>query len=374
MLKVFGINNKDIFPVCVMATMSSGKSTFVNAILGEEILPEKNEACTARALAVINNDVADTPKAFIVKTDGTKGYVEIDSQSVMEKINADESVKNVLVEMNVPAIHNIHKTLVIIDTPGVNNSEDIRHGERTKAILDIMDEGVIIYLLNATQLATNDDALLLQMVSQHIMKHPNLKICFVLNKIDMLDEDKESIASTIDTARKYICDYGIDNPMIYPLSALSAKVLRLKLNDKYMTKSERRYLTDAYKEYKANEKNMLQYASIYNQLDKQYIIGDVTVSEYELKRAIENTGITGIEKQIVDFIIAAENRSISQTFDTKDYAEWEGVYSKKRRAKNIVNYAGEIKWICKPCRQVNGDNSECLNCGQPNVKWHKTEE
>ena len=41
MLRVFDINSNEIIPVCVVATMSSGKSTFLNAILSEEILPEK---------------------------------------------------------------------------------------------------------------------------------------------------------------------------------------------------------------------------------------------------------------------------------------------------------------------------------------------
>ena len=33
MLEEFKIDDKDIFPICVMATMSSGKSTFINSIL-----------------------------------------------------------------------------------------------------------------------------------------------------------------------------------------------------------------------------------------------------------------------------------------------------------------------------------------------------
>lgn len=74
MLSRFGINNEEIIPVCVMATMSSGKSTFLNAILGEEILPEKNEACTARALAVLNKPGAAETKAYIRKNDGKNYY------------------------------------------------------------------------------------------------------------------------------------------------------------------------------------------------------------------------------------------------------------------------------------------------------------
>lgn len=371
MLEDFNVSNNDIFPVCVMATMSAGKSTFLNSILGEEILPEKNEACTARALAVIDDDKEGVPRAYIVKKDGTKGYVEINTRLVMEKVNSDENVKNVLVKMNLPSIHNTSKPLVLIDTPGVNNSEDIRHAERTKDILNQMEKGIIIYLLNATQLATNDDALLLKMVSDHIKKQPRLDICFILNKIDMLDEERESIPDTIKAAKKYISDFGLGDCVIYPLSALSAKVLRLKLNGRYMTKSEQRHLIDAYEDHKAIEKNMLRFADIYHELNQSFLINGTEVSEYELKRAIENTGITGIEKQIMDFVLNSERCPTEQIFNTQAYREWEGVYSPKRKAKNTKNYTGKIKWICKACRQVNGENDCCMNCGKRNVVWCK---
>lgn len=370
MLEEFNIKSDDIFPICIIATMSSGKSTFINAILGEEVLPEKNEACTARALAVINSSVPGTPNAFIIKKDHSKGYVGLYDRLTMEKINADETVKDVLIKMNIPYIKNINKPFVFIDTPGVNNSEDILHEERTKAVLSRMDRGIIVYLLNATQLATNDDALLLQMVLKHVKENPQVKIYFVLNKIDMLDEDKESIKETIKIAESYINSFGMEDSVIYPLSALSAKVLRLKLGNKYMTKTEHRYLTEAYKYYKATERNMLQYASPYNMSGNSFYIDGEEITEYGLKRAIENTGITEIEKQIMNFAIQSMD-NIEINFNSSGYTEWEGVYSKKRKAKNIAGYKGRVNWICKSCRQVNGMEDCCINCGKHNITWAK---
>ena len=43
------------FEIAVIATMSSGKSTLINAILGQELMPSKNEACTAKVSRIINN-------------------------------------------------------------------------------------------------------------------------------------------------------------------------------------------------------------------------------------------------------------------------------------------------------------------------------
>lgn len=370
MLETFGIVDDKIIPICVMATMSSGKSTFINAILGEEILPEKNEACTARALAVINNQYTQETRAYLHKKDGTKGVVEIFDQGIVSRINADENVESVLIEKNILSLSNLKKQIVLIDTPGVNNSEDIRHAKRTEDILKRIRKGIIIYLLNVTQLATNDDEILLQMVLDNLRKKPDVKIIFVLNKIDMLDEEKESISDAICVAKQYIKSHGVENIKIFPISALSAKTFRMKLYGNCMTKNEEKHLEQNFPEYYCTTKSMLQYADSYNQYRKEYKIGDLKVAEYELRRAIENTGIVEIEKQLQEFILQQEIEQINLDSYSmlEGYKDLEGVYSRKRKSKNIKNYEGEVKWICKSCKQINGEYDKCINCGESNVR------
>ena len=254
MLSKFGINNDEIVPVCVMATMSSGKSTFLNAILGDGILPEKNEACTARVLAILNKPNTIDTKAYIYKNNGEKYAIPIYYKNTISKINDDENISDVLIIKDIPTLMNSKKSIVLFDTPGVNNSGDLRHAEITQDILKQLKNGVIVYILNATQLATNDDELLLQMVVEHLKKNKNIKIIFVLNKIDMLDEDKESILGIMETAYQYITDHGINEFTLFPLSALSAKTFRMKLNEKSLTKTEQRHMNQNYCEYK-NDSN-----------------------------------------------------------------------------------------------------------------------
>ena len=371
MLSKFDISNNEIIPVCVMATMSSGKSTFLNAVLGEEILPEKNEACTARALAVLNKPKAYFPKAYIRKTDGKKYSVDVDFSNTVSKINADECVTDVLIVKEIQSLVNSSKSIVVVDTPGVNNSGDIRHAERTKEILEQLTKGVIVYLLNATQLATNDDELLLQMVIERVKKQSNVKIIFVLNKVDMLDEDKESIPDTINSAVQYIRAHGLKDFDIFPLSALSAKTFRMLLNGKTLTKAEERHMKQSYPEYADNGKSMLQYVKTYNQQEKQFLIGDQVVSEYHLRKAIENTGIVQIERAIEKNILSLEYQPIKNMEKLNTYIELEGVYSRKHKTKNYENYTGRIQWICKNCKQINGENQECIHCKSANVKLRK---
>lgn len=44
------VDTSKLFPMLVVATMSSGKSTLINALLGQQILPSKNAACTAKCI------------------------------------------------------------------------------------------------------------------------------------------------------------------------------------------------------------------------------------------------------------------------------------------------------------------------------------
>ena len=52
------VNTDRMYPMLVMATMSSGKSTLINALLGEHILPNKNEACTSKIYSIVDDDTA----------------------------------------------------------------------------------------------------------------------------------------------------------------------------------------------------------------------------------------------------------------------------------------------------------------------------
>ena len=49
------------------------------------------------------------------------------------------------------------KSFGVIDTPGPNNSMDRSHGEMMKKAIEKKEYKKIFYILNATQLGTEDD-------------------------------------------------------------------------------------------------------------------------------------------------------------------------------------------------------------------------
>ena len=45
------LNKTKVSSYLVVGTMSAGKSTFLNSLIGLEIFPSKNEACTAKVIS-----------------------------------------------------------------------------------------------------------------------------------------------------------------------------------------------------------------------------------------------------------------------------------------------------------------------------------
>ncbi|WP_201603108.1 hypothetical protein [Psychrobacter submarinus] len=103
--------------------------------------------------------------------------------------------------------------------------------------------GVIIYVLNATQIGINDDRLFLSQINQVLKKDKHKKIIFILNKADVLDAEKgEDIETFVQNAASYLKDIGFIDPAIIPVSALSALNARKALNAEPLTRFERNIL------------------------------------------------------------------------------------------------------------------------------------
>ena len=78
------------YSVAVVATMSSGKSTFLNAMLGARILPAKQEACTAKVYSIEDDDNAESFQARCVKN-GTPGPWEPASSDCLKAFNESDA-------------------------------------------------------------------------------------------------------------------------------------------------------------------------------------------------------------------------------------------------------------------------------------------
>lgn len=299
--KGISINKKEIFPMVVLATMSSGKSTLINSLLGQQVLPSRNAACTAKMYSILDDDQADSMKLFITYKNGETVIKEKNVAEELEKANSDNEVTDILIRGSVKGVLNTDKALLIVDTPGPNNSCDESHNQ---VMLDVMRKtkgGLILYVLNATQLGINDDKTLLGIIRDYIKENPKLSVLFVINKVDQLDEEREeSVGQLVLTANDYLKKNGIINAQIIPVSALAASLFKKVLNKEELTRSEYRSFCSYYEMFRPRDYNMKSYA-ITEVLSNQHDTVEVRGESYlvgDLNRAIENTGIKLLEEEI----------------------------------------------------------------------------
>lgn len=251
LLRAFENINNSVFPINVIATMSSGKSTLINALLRKKLMPSKNEACTATITEILDND-QDTFVA-VVRDDEDAVLKEISdlTYETMCELNDDENVHRIVAQGNIPFLDAKSTALMLVDTPGPNNSQNQAHKNTTYRAINSDANNLILYVLNGTQLSTNDDASLLSYVSEQIKKGGKQvrdRFIFVVNKMDGFNPEEEDIGKTITVAKRYLASYGIEDPQIFPCSAYTALNIRAYLDGidiDNMTRAEERKLPSA---------------------------------------------------------------------------------------------------------------------------------
>ncbi|GAB2635193.1 dynamin family protein [Belliella aquatica] len=212
--------------IVAAATMSAGKSTLLNALIGQSILPTKNEATTATICKLKINNNLDFFKGQVINGDSDIVEDNIDENWISkhnEKANDPESKLEILLEGPVFEFETFGMDVFFIDTPGPNNSQNENHREATYTYLkDEKNKPILMYILNATQLRTNDELGTLREISEFLKKHKNSndRIIFILNRIDDLDPDKEPLVYKLKKTEEYLKEnFSIKNPKIFPVSA-----------------------------------------------------------------------------------------------------------------------------------------------------------
>lgn len=132
--------------------MSAGKSTFINSLTGKNICRSQNMACTSKIHMIINKAYED-------------GYsYEYDHDLVMtagseELLIDNELNKTDMIYVGTEFNGYLEKQRIIInDSPGVNYSENIEHRDITRKLINSGKYDLLVYIMNATQLGTDDDA------------------------------------------------------------------------------------------------------------------------------------------------------------------------------------------------------------------------
>lgn len=217
------------FEVCVVATMSAGKSTLINSMLRTKLMPSKQEACTAIVTRIKDND-NNSWEAEVYNKDNKmiESYKELNYET-MERLNSDENVSLIKASGNIPFVTSEDVSLVLIDTPGPNNSRNPEHKKVQSEFLSKSSKSLVLYIMEGTFGSTDDNTLLQRVADSMAVggKQSKDRFIFVVNKMDGRKKEDGSMEDTLNRIRAYLKKHGIENPNIFPTAALTALNIRL---------------------------------------------------------------------------------------------------------------------------------------------------
>ena len=211
------IVESETFKVLVLGEFNAGKSTFINALLGKEILPSYAKPATA-----IINEIkwAEQPSALLHFREEGKDALVVEADELEKYVviqdTADEVVENPYshVELFWP-IDLCRNHVEVIDSPGLNEST-----VREKVTLDYLNKvDAVVFVMSALRLGPSMNE---QETIETLKKTGHDELFFVVNQFDLLRKQKDQ-EDVIERAKEQFSKYGRDREKsIHFISALNA--------------------------------------------------------------------------------------------------------------------------------------------------------
>lgn len=182
--------------VLVMGEFKTGKSTFINTILKENILT--TDAAPATAVVTLLT-YGEKKSAVIHYFDGTTENYDVEklSEITAEGDESKEELRNRIefVELSYP--NELLKKIEIVDTPGLNvhKQSHINSTENFQSRADL-----VLWVFNAARMATRSEVEEIERLGQR------LKPLAIVNRIDNIDEDEETVDEVLQKVRKKLGD------------------------------------------------------------------------------------------------------------------------------------------------------------------------
>lgn len=225
---------KEEFSIVIVGEFSVGKSTFLNALMGEKILPSYSDETTATVTFLRHKNKADNQqKGCVFYADGSSEDIDSIETDVISKYVSTRSDIPVAATVNHLDLYLdspfLDGNITLVDTPGLNGTAD-GHREITEA--QIMKSNVCLFMFSADRPGGKSE---FEFLSQ--IKTKANKIIFVLNKIDQIktgeNESCEKVAENMLKNYGRIFPEATDMPEFWCISAYQALVARSSENLSY---------------------------------------------------------------------------------------------------------------------------------------------
>lgn len=213
------------FSIVVVGEFSAGKSTFLNALMGEKYLPSFSGETTATVNFLKHKAKAEASEGMrvIYNDRSSQDFAEASFDNV-EKFSTTKgedvasSIQQVDLFLESDFLNN---DVILVDSPGLNG---VREGHRKITEVQIKKSHACIFLFNAEQPGKNSDFEFLNHLRNEVST-----IILVLNKIDTINTNEESIESVLQVlANGYQSKFpdAESVPEIWAISAQDALIAR----------------------------------------------------------------------------------------------------------------------------------------------------
>lgn len=334
---------KDIIPICVFGNYSAGKSTFINALIGGEVLPSGGDPVTAKVYKIERSKYPDNAKVrfsykdeeFEILFEGTdyhllKGNIEneliqdifnaikeskttdmnafvsiaLELINGYEKKDKDDIVISNVIELEIPfsksgILGQSYNNFVIFDTPGSNSESNIEHSKVLAEALEGFSNGIPVWISTYESIDSTDNASLCEKILD-IKALDKRFTMIILNKADGSDLDEGGFSAKKE---QEILEYSSVEKMyasgIYFVSSIMG--LGAKNNGVLIDKHYRKIYRSQQEMY--NDPEDEDYATLYT----------YNIMPYQIKKGVEkhsadctnliyaNSGLYCVEQEMENF-------------------------------------------------------------------------
>ena len=351
----FSDASSDVVPICVLGNYSAGKSTFINALIGSEILPSGTEPVTAKIYKISRSKHEDRAsvkctyngKAIELfyrgeetvfsgddsESDFSRGLLSVvkkaEGKSIPSKVytvllfingfeedNAEPLVSD-LIEVEIPFVKgvlaNTQHPFVIFDTPGSNSASNARHLLVLKDAMSNMTNGLPIFLSTPDALDSTDNENLYRII--HEMEELDSRFTMiVVNKADgpglqrqeKGGEDQERILSQAVPRNLY-------SGGLFYLSSIIG--LGAKNGGAFLDEYYAETFDDQIRKYQNPEEKRYKQLYRWNIMPLQIKVNSIAQAEQEQDLAYANSGLFSVEKEIENF--AGKHSAYNKCFQSQ---------------------------------------------------------